>query len=427
MPSVYYAVCPGTGGTDDKKTGSPTITISSGVATLSVAQTGNIGQGFRITYDTSKVCFISKVNSSTSFDVVTATGGTPSDEASAVTVNSITADYASLSAAEAGASDANHLNTSDLETATITLNLMCYAGASADTTAFVIDGYTTTPTYCINIIVSNGGTQSIATNRHQGAWSSSCYYLQAAPSTGNGCIKFQDPDIHLIGLQIDKTNNVGDTACLYYGPSNGAYTVDRCILRSSYGTLSNQYQSGIETYGSGISTLDVTNTIIYGFAGSTTPMGGTDLSSSGFTVTLYNCTIFSCRDGVNRSGGTVSATNCAVFSNTDDFNGTITVTYCASDDADGTNAIDLNENASGEWAACFTDYSNGDFSVKDTDSHLYDAGTDLSAYFTTDIIGTTRSTWDIGAFEYVSENTWNGITPAKWNGVDWGNLKWNGM
>jgi len=21
----------------------------------------------------------------------------------------------------------------------------------------------------------------------------------------------------------------------------------------------------------------------------------------------------------------------------------------------------------------------------------------------------------------------NGITPAKWNGVDWSNLKWNGM
>ena len=104
MPSAYYAVCPGTGGTSDKKTGSPTITIASGVATLSVAQTGNIGQGFRITYDTSKVCFISKVNSSTSFGVVTATGGTPSDEASAVTVHSIAADYASLSAAETGAS-----------------------------------------------------------------------------------------------------------------------------------------------------------------------------------------------------------------------------------------------------------------------------------------------------------------------------------
>ncbi len=126
MASAYYAICPGTGGTSDKKTGSPTITISGGVATLSVAQTGNIGQGFRITYDTSKVCFISKVNSSTSFDVVTATGGTPSNEASAVVVNSIAADYASLSAAEAGASDANHLNTSDLPTGPFTISVKAW-------------------------------------------------------------------------------------------------------------------------------------------------------------------------------------------------------------------------------------------------------------------------------------------------------------
>lgn len=38
---------------------------------------------------------------------------------------------------------------------------------------------------------------------------------------------------------------------------------------------------------------------------------------------------------------------------------------------------------------------------------------------------------DIGAFEYAEEGgsgpKWNTITPAKWNGVDWGNLKWNGM
>ena len=37
------------------------------------------------------------------------------------------------------------------------------------------------------------------------------------------------------------------------------------------------------------------------------------------------------------------------------------------------------------------------------------------------------SDWDIGAFEYGSGPKWNTITPAKWNGVDWGNLKWNGM
>ena len=37
---------------------------------------------------------------------------------------------------------------------------------------------------------------------------------------------------------------------------------------------------------------------------------------------------------------------------------------------------------------------------------------------------------DIGAVDYVEEgggSKWNGITPAKWNGIDWSNIKWNGM
>ena len=57
--NVYYSISPF--GTGDIKTGSPTITIAAGVATLSVAQTGNIGQGCRITYDTSKIAIVTLV------------------------------------------------------------------------------------------------------------------------------------------------------------------------------------------------------------------------------------------------------------------------------------------------------------------------------------------------------------------------------
>ena len=54
--AVFYAV--NMDGTGDKTTGSPNIEITSGVATLSVAQTGNIGAGYRITYDTTSFCYI---------------------------------------------------------------------------------------------------------------------------------------------------------------------------------------------------------------------------------------------------------------------------------------------------------------------------------------------------------------------------------
>ena len=443
MPSAYYAVCPGTGGTDDKKTGSPTITIASGVATLSVAQTGNIGQGFRITYDTSKVCFISKVNSSTSFDVVTATGGTPSNEASAVTVNSIAADYASLSDAESGASDSAHLNTSDLVTATTILNLVCYAGASADTTACTISGYTTSVDYYINVYVANGGTQSISSNRHLGVWDSSKYSITSNAS-GVNTIQIADQYVHIFGLQVYNDDSSYNSSAIHVYEATAAdpsCTIDSCILRADCTNNTGYTDGGVVCFGYASNTSNycyIKNSIIYGASG--TYGAGVNVADYNVGVKIYNCTIFGNTIGVcasRNSGIDIVVVNCAVFNNTDDFydagaTGTFTVNYTASDDNDisGTGNIDLADSAS-SWNAQFADYdaTNPDVSLVGN-SLLIGEGTDLSAYFTTDIAGTTRSSWDIGAFEYVSGGSgpkWNTITPAKWNGVDWSNLKWNGM
>lgn len=50
----------------------------------------------------------------------------------------------------------------------------------------------------------------------------------------------------------------------------------------------------------------------------------------------------------------------------------------------------------------FTDYAGGDYSLK-SGSDLIDAGADLSVDFTDDIADETRgSTWDVGAYEFVS-------------------------
>jgi hypothetical protein len=57
----------------------------------------------------------------------------------------------------------------------------------------------------------------------------------------------------------------------------------------------------------------------------------------------------------------------------------------------GTSGLDLS-------ADPFNDSGALDFSIT-SGSALYDAGVDLSGSFTDDIVGTTRSTWDIGAFE----------------------------
>ena len=106
-----------------------------------------------------------------------------------------------------------------------------------------------------------------------------------------------------------------------------------------------------------------------------------------------------------RANGNFYAYNCIVFNNSDDFKGTITIDHCASDDLDGTNPVDISPGATeaDDWEACFTDYANGDFSLK-SDSVCVGAGVDDpgSGLYSDDILGNTRtSPWDIGAFEYV--------------------------
>jgi len=127
----------------------------------------------------------------------------------------------------------------------------------------------------------------------------------------------------------------------------------------------------------------------------------------GVTLYVYNNTVSDCYRGIAfGSGSVLTVKNSTVFNNTDDFYGTMTIDYCASDDVDGNHAVDLNENAGDEWTDNFVDYANGDFHLKSTAPDLIDAGTDLSSdsdlSFSDDIDGDSRPSpyWDIGADEY---------------------------
>lgn len=67
--------------------------------------------------------------------------------------------------------------------------------------------------------------------------------------------------------------------------------------------------------------------------------------------------------------------------------------------APGTNVATLKT----AYSTYFADYANGDFHLTDTGLNLFGiSGTNMSAYFTTDFDGDTRSAWDIGPDEYVS-------------------------
>lgn len=213
----------------------------------------------------------------------------------------------------------------------------------------------------------------------------------------------------LINLQIQVTqNDNGADYGIYFlnTPTGGSDNrIDSCII---HGVCSGTGDCWGINIADADCVLTIFNTVIYDFRSSDNPSDtgfrGIGAIASGSAVTLYNCTLSNCYIGFYDTGGaTTAAYNCAIFNNADDFYAIDTVDYCASDDGDGTNGINWANEAT-DWNANFTDYANGDFSVKDTDADIYDAGTSDpgSGLYSDDLVGTARSTWDIGAFEYVA-------------------------
>lgn len=294
--------------------------------------------------------------------------------------------YTSLSAAEAA-------EQTDLVSDGDTIIFNCRASSSsADTTAVTFDGW--------NIGLSNDIT--IEGNQTTGIWNNSAYHLSINHANA---ITFNEAYCNFLNLQISTNQNYATSSGIGIGlyPPAGAAAIiiDSCIIKeisdySSKGGIYFLYLSGTNAF-----TLDITNTVVCGYGVGT----GIDHSSAqtDWTTTVTNCTVSDCALGI-RDQASMTIKNCAVFNNADDFNGSGTISYCASDDGDGSNAQDLNENASGEWAAAFTDYANDDFSVKDASSLLYNNGTNIGAP-DDDIIGTSRpqaTTVDIGAFEFIA-------------------------
>ena len=141
-------------------------------------------------------------------------------------------------------------------------------------------------------------------------------------------------------------------------------------------------------------------------------------------VLIYNNTIYDCGVGIQAAAnqtGNLTVKNNAIFnSGTADFtdagSGTHTLDYNATDyptdggfdEIRGANGIDLDDDAGGEWVASFVAHGSANFKVKDASAPIYDVAVPNSADSnvpTTDIIGTTRSTYDIGAFESVVTST----------------------
>lgn len=321
------------------------------------------------------------------------------------------AHYATLSAAMAGEVGA----APDLVANTAILNVEISL-TSADTTAVVVNGFTTSASYYVNIYTT-------AAARHAGVWSESKYRLTAvdvAADSDVGALTITDPYTRVTGLQVKTTQSSNYKSCLgivvilagdTFG--NGRCLARDCLVVSDAGAYNNGGCLGVKATGSPV---DWINCVVVGMGSGTSYTGG-DLpyASNGMWVNyfdgitrIFNCTVIGFHTGFYQQRST-DASNYAVFTNCIS-NDSTSAGYAVSganstgdhnlsdrDDAFGTNPINS--------ALTFANAAGLNYALAAGDTAAIGAGVDLSATIgdSLDIAGATRTgTWDLGAFDYAS-------------------------
>jgi len=404
-----------------------TISVSSNIATFSVAFPTNVGVGDVVQYDVDndgtigdgeygiihgistdrKKAYLLKTN-----------GGNVTNTSAATEVYDIFRAYTSLANWESSTENTNidedcrddygltDLDLTDGDDEDGPLYVACYAdGADA---ACVIDGYTTDADDFIEIFAPYTAAMVGTSQRHAGAWSTSYYHILG---TADAVLVPKDANVRLVGLQVGmniaKAANYG---VIVPNTVTDGLVVDSCIIRGNVGAEATQGRL-FYVLATAAATVTLKNSILYGTSGSANACAVV-LNDADSTLNVINCTISDSTNGsaaVYNDDGTTNVINCAVFNNTDDFQtdaGTLTVTYTASDDNDvaGTGNVDISPGATeaDDWTAKFGGYASGDFTLNAGENALVGAGI-IQTGVTVDIINTSRGTvgnaCDIGAFE----------------------------
>ena len=285
---IYYSV-----GTSlaDLKTGSPLISITNGTATFDVPQTGNIGVGDVIDYDTdNKKGYIKSVTSSTEFEIQTSDGNTPSNITDAP-VNSIKRVFNTIQSAADNSGGASYLNTFSLVGDNYTLTWVAYNDAPC-AEGMTLDGYSTDATHYVTLTVA-GASQVASGNsqRHTG--------IEGTGAVVNGL------DVPGTGFDIlDDYTVVEWLEMTRLGPASEVVLVDAANVLFTDLIIHNMLDHGFDHTGAGVS-FTIRNSLIYS--------GGSDgisWSSSGGDVTIENSTIYGmANSGIQENAGTYTVRN----------------------------------------------------------------------------------------------------------------------
>lgn len=266
----------------------------------------------------------------------------------------------------------------------------------ADTTAVDMSGWITDATRYIHVYTTGAA-------RHKGVYSTSYYVL--FPSTDS--IPFRvsnniDTSKFIIdGLQINGVNKTGaggegTGGCIFFTAYQANTTIKNNIIKSkSYTGIDVTQCRG---------TCLIYNNIIYDTDKTAYSDGIAHEGSS--AVYIYNNTIYGFYRGLHRNAAGLTIKNDVILNSGEtSINGTIpsgsnNATYDGKGDDSPLTAGLVNKTSYSNYFVSVTAGSE-DFHLK-SGSDFIDVGTDLSATFTDDIDGATRSgTWDIGADEFV--------------------------
>ncbi len=260
------------------------------------------------------------------------------------------------------------------------------SGGTADTASVSVNGWTTDATHDIRMEAASGDEAV------KSGYDATRYRLEV-----NGdALALSISYITIIGLQIHPTSAGGRNILTFVGIVG--ITVDSCYLNASDVGVGIQLAHVDAEF-------DVYNTIIYSPTGPSAGSEGIHLDDCN-VCNIWNCLVSGFDDGIERDTGTVTVTNCAVFNNNpSDFDGTMTIDHCASDDGTGTNAVAA---SGGDWDNEYNDPSNGDFTLLNG-GNCYHGGADnpSSGIYTVDIEDDAYNSgaYSIGVDEYVTTGT----------------------
>ncbi|HRZ95363.1 MAG TPA: LamG domain-containing protein [Candidatus Moranbacteria bacterium] len=437
--AIYRSLAPSATGSIASGTNPANSMIIAGTSvTFGTAPGDTIGVGDAIQYDSDNngsidsVAFISGRTSGTVYTIQDRTGGTPTSTSATDYDWSIFRSYTSLQNAT-GSSTGGTENTGladavehfdidwsashgkNIYTANQQWNVAAYANSTtADSTATIISGWTTYPTNYLKVYTPYATTEVGTSQRYQGKWDTSKYYRTIA--AGSTSISDYTSFFRVEGIQIQITSTIDSYTngiYLYNTPgSESEFQISNNIIK---GVLSD---SADHIYGIRTSTIDtnrtkilkIWNNLVYDFVnGSSSSIEALQIYSTGYSVYLYNNTVYNSYYGFRRYGGTVYAKNNIAQNCTDGYYGTFdgSSDYNISNIAGDTTGISASYRNGLATTVTFADSANKDFHLASTDTSARNSGADLSADaylpITTDIDGHTRpigtNVVDIGADE----------------------------